>query len=197
MRVRTRKAVALVVAIAIVLALLLSLLVVFSDTAAAHAELRESAPKPNQVVGGMVDRVEMAFREPIRPHEANGVALVYPDDTRVLTELAINKRLVRASFEPLTESGTYTVIWELLDDSDGDWVRQEWEFTYDPAAAPPEWLPESAAEWSGGGGISGVTVALIVIIPVAVVLAGWLFWPRRRGADRAQQRRSARRKKSR
>ena len=185
MRVRARKAVALVVAIAIVLALLLSLLVVFSDTAAAHAEIRESAPRPNQVVGGMVDRVEMAYREPIRPHEANAVALVYPDGTIALTELAINKRLVRASFESLTESGTYTVIWELLDDSDGDWVREEWEFTYDPSAAPPERLPESAAEWSGGGGISGATVALLVIIPVAVVLAAWLFWPRRPGADRA------------
>ncbi|MCY3631248.1 MAG: copper resistance protein CopC [bacterium] len=186
MRARARKAVALVVAIAIVLALLFSLLVVFSDTAEAHAEMRESAPRPTQVVGGMVDRVEMAFREPIRPHEANAVALMYPDGTLVLTELAINQRLVRGSFDPLTESGTYTVIWELLDDSDGDWVREEWEFTYDPSAAPPEWLPESAAEGSGGG-ISGGTVALIVIIPVAVVLAAWLFWPRRGRSPRRRR----------
>ncbi|WP_419849311.1 hypothetical protein [Candidatus Poriferisocius sp.] len=62
MRVRTRKAVALVVAIAIVLALLLSLLAVFSDTAAAHAEMRRSAPDLGQAVGGMVDRVEMERR---------------------------------------------------------------------------------------------------------------------------------------
>ena len=186
MRVRTRKAVALLVAIAIVLALLLSLLVVFSETAAAHAEMRRSAPNPGQVVGGLVDRVEMAFREPIRPHEANGVALMYPDGTLVLTGVTINKRLVRASFDPLTEFGTYTVIWELLDDSDGDWVREEWEFTYDPSAAPPEWLPESAAEGSGGG-ISGVTVALIVIIPIAVVLAAWLFWPRRSRSPRRRR----------
>ena len=70
MRARTQKAVALVVAIAIVLALLLSLLAVFSDTADAHAEMRRSAPNPGQVVGGLVDRVEMEFREPIEPHES-------------------------------------------------------------------------------------------------------------------------------
>ena len=197
MRARTQKAVALVVAIAIVLALLLSLLAVFSDTAAAHAEMRRSAPKPNQVVGGLVDRVEMEFREPIQPHDENGVALQYPDGTRVLTEIEVNGHLVRGHFEPLTEPGAYKVIWELLDQSDGDWATEEWEFTYEPAAAPPEWLPESAAEGSGGGGISGATVALIVIIPVAVVLVVWLFWPRRRGANRAQQRRSARTKKRR
>ena len=72
---RTQKAVAMVVAIAIVLALLLSLLAVFSGTAEAHAEMRQSAPRPTQVVGGMVNRVEMEFREPIQPHENNGVAL--------------------------------------------------------------------------------------------------------------------------
>ena len=198
MRARTQKAVALVVAIAIVLALLLSLLVVFSDTAAAHAEMRRSAPKPGQTVGGVVDRVEMEFREPIQPHDENGVALQYPDGTLALTAIEVNGHLVRGHFDPLSEPGTYKVIWELLDQSDGDWATEGWEFTYDPSAAPPEWLPESAAEGSGGGGgISGATVALIVIIPVAVVLVVWLFWPRRRGADRAQQRRSARTKKRR
>lgn len=190
MRVRTRKAVALVVAIAIVLALLLSLLAVFSDSAAAHAEMSESAPRPDQVVGGVVDRVEMAFREPIRPHESNAVALMYPDGTLVLTSLTINSRLVRGSFDPLTDPGTYKVIWELLDDSDGDWAREEFEFTYDPSAAPPEWLPESAAEGSGGG-IGGATVALVVIIAVAVVLVAWLLWPRKR--RRAKGRRPSRR----
>ncbi len=188
MRVRTRKAVALVVAIAIVLALLLSLLVVFSETAAAHAEMSRSAPKPNQAVGGMVDRVEMEFREPIRPHDSNGVALQYPDGTLALTELEVNGHLVRGRFDPLTEPGTYKVIWELLDQSDGDWATEEWEFTYDPAATPPEWLPESAAEGSGGdSGISGATVALIVIIPVAVVLIVWLFWPRRGKSPRRRR----------
>ncbi len=188
---------ALVVAIAIVLALLFSLLVVFSDTAAAHAEMRRSAPNPGQTVGGLVHRVEMEFREPIRPHQSNGVALQYPDGTRVLTTIEVNGHLVRGRFDPLTEPGTYKVIWELLDDSDGDWATEEFEFTYDPAAAPPEWLPESAAEGSGDGGISASTIALIVIIPVAVVLAVWLFWPRRRGANRAQQRRKSRAKKRR
>lgn len=197
MRVRTRKAVALVVAIAIVLALLFSLLVVFSDTAAAHAEMRRSAPKPDQAVGGLVDRVEMEFREPIEPHDQNGVALQYPDGTLALMDIEVNRHLVRGRFDPLTEPGNYRVIWELLDQSDGDWASEEWEFTYDPAAAPPEWLPESAAEGSGGDGISGATLALIVIIPVAGVLFAWLFWPGRRGADRAQQRRSARTKKRR
>ena len=192
MRARTQKAVALVVAIAIVLALLLSLLAVFSDIAEAHAEMRRSAPNPGQAVGGLVDRVEMEFREPIRPHNSNGVALQYPDGTRALTEIEVNGHLVRGHFDRLTEPGTYKVIWELLDQSDGDWASEEWEFTYDPAAAPPEWLPESAAEGSGGDGISGATIALMVIIPVAVVLVVWLFWPRRRGANRAQQRRSAR-----
>lgn len=187
MRVRTRKAVAMVVAIAIVLALLFSLLAVFSETAAAHAEMRRSAPKPGQVVGGMVDRVEMEFRDPIRPHQSNGVALQYPDGARDLTAIEVNSHLVRGRFDPLVDPGQYTVIWELLDDSDGDWATEEFEFTYDPAAAPPEWLPASAAEGSGGnGGISGSTLALIVIIPVAVVLAVWLFWPRR---ARAKERR--------
>lgn len=171
----------MVVAIAIVLALLFSILVVFSETAAAHAEMRRAAPKPGQVVGGMVDRVEMEFRDPIEPHDSNGVALQYPDGTRILTAITVDGHLVVGRFDPLTEPGRYKVIWELLDQSDGDWATEEFEFTYDPAAAPPEWLPDSAAEGSGGGGgISGSTLALIVIIPVAVVLAVWLFWPRRR-----------------
>ena len=186
---RTQKAVAIVVAIAMVLALLLSLLAVFSDTAAAHAEMRQSAPRPTQVVGGMVDRVEMEFREPIQPHDSNGVALKYPDGTQILTAITVNGHLVRGRFDPLTEPGTYKVIWELLDQSDGDWTREEFEFTYDPSAAPPEWLPESAAEGSGGGGgFSGSTVALVVIIPVAVALAAWIFWPRR-GKSRRPSRR--------
>lgn len=190
MRVRARKAVALVVAIAIVLALLLSLLAVFSDTAAAHAEMRRSAPNPGQVVGGVVDRVEMEFRDPIRPHQSNGVALQYPDGTLTLTSITVDRHLVRGRFDPLTEPGRYKVIWELLDQSDGDWATEEFEFTYDPAAAPPEWLPASAAEGSGGGGgISGSTLALVVIIPVAVVLAVLVFWPgKRKNAQRKRRR---------
>ena len=196
MRVRARKAVALVVAIAIVLALLFSLLVVFSDTAAAHAEMRRSAPRPAQVVGGVVDRVEMEFREPIQPHDSNGVALQYPDGTLVLTAITVDGHLVQGRFDPLTEPGRYKLIWELLDQSDGDWATEEFEFVYDPVAAPPQWLPDSAAEGSGGGGgMSGGAVALVVIIAVAAVLAIWLFWPRRRGAERAHQRRSAQGKK--
>ncbi|WP_419924335.1 copper resistance CopC family protein [Candidatus Poriferisocius sp.] len=189
MRVQTRKIVAMVVAIAIVLALLLSLLAVFSNTAAAHAEMRRSAPKPGQVVGGTVDRVEMEFREPIQPHDLNGAALQYPDGTRILTASTVDGHLVRGRFDPLTEPGRYTVIWELLDQSDGDWATEEFDFTYDPAATPPEWLPESAAEGSGGeGGISGSTLALVVIIPVAVALAAWLFWPRKRKSRRPSRR---------
>ena len=167
-------------AIAIVLAMLFSLLAVFNDTAAGHAEMRRSAPNPGQVVGGMVDRVEMEFREPIQPHDSNVVALQYPDGTPTLTAIEVDGHLVRGRFDPLTEPGRYKVIWELLDQSDGDWATEEWGFAYDPAAAPLEWLPESAVEGSGGGGgISGATVALIAIIPVAVALAAWLFWPRR------------------
>ena len=56
MRVRTRKAVATVVAIAIVLALLFSLVAVLSGTADGHAEMRQSAPRPTQVVGGVISR---------------------------------------------------------------------------------------------------------------------------------------------
>ena len=197
MRARTQRTVALVVAIATVLALLLSLLAVFSDTAAAHAEMRRSAPKPGQAVGGLVDRVEMEFRESIQPHELNAVALQYPDGTSVLTEIEVNRHLVRGHFAPLAEPGNYKVIWELLDQSDGDWDTEVWEFSYDPTAAPPEWLPESATEGSGGSGNRGATIALTVIIPVAVILVAWLAWPRRRRADRAQQRRSARTKKRR
>ena len=177
---------ALVLAIAIVLALLLSLLTVASDSAAAHAEMRRSAPNPGQAVGGMVHRVEMEFRDPIRPHPSNGVALQYPDGTRALTTIEVDGHLVRGRFDPLTEPGAYKVVWELLDDSDGDWATEEFEFTYDPAEAPPEWLPASAAQGSGGGGgISGAAIALIVIIPVAVILAVWLFWPRKRGRPEA------------
>jgi len=189
MRVRIRKAVALVVAVAIVLALLFSLLAVFRDTAGAHAEMRRSAPRPGQAVGGFLDRVEMEFREPIGPHELNGVALQYPDGTLTLTEIEVDGHLVRGRFDPLAEPGRYKVIWELLDQSDGDWATEEWEFAYDPAAAPAEWLPESAAEGSGGGGISGTTVALVAIISAAVVLVALLFWPRHRAARSTKQRR--------
>ena len=193
MRVRTRrrtqKAVAIVVAIAIVLALLLSLLAVFSGTAESHAEMRQSAPRPTQVVGGVVNRVEMEFREPIRPHESNQVVLEYPDGTREQTAVTVNGRLVRGRFTPLTEPGQYKVIWGLVDDADNDWTTEEFPFTYDPTAAAPEWLPDSAAGSSDDGDGIGGTVLIVVIIAVAAALAGWLFWPRQRKSARRKRRR--------
>ncbi len=184
MRVRTRRAVATVVAVAIVLAMLFSLLAAFGGTADAHAEIRRSAPRPTQVVGGVVDRVDLEFRASIRPDEANQVVLKHPDGTRRPAAVSVNGSLVRARFAPLTEPGGYTVVWGLVDDVDGDWTTEEFRFTYDPTAPPPEWLPESAAGGSAGGGGTGGTVVLLVVIAVAAALAGWLFWPRRRGNSR-------------
>ncbi|MYG93786.1 MAG: hypothetical protein F4138_02160 [Acidimicrobiia bacterium] len=183
MKTRTRKAVATVVAISIVLALLFSLLVVFSSTASGHAELRRSAPRPTQEVGGVVDRVEMQFRQRIRPHQANQVVLEHPDGTRVQTQVELNGYLVRGRFDALVTPGEYKVIWGLVDDEDGDWSTQEFPFRYEPLAAAPEWLPESAAfdgDGGDGGGAESETIVLVVVIALAVVLGGWLLWPRRR-----------------
>ena len=188
MRVRTRKAVAFLLAITFVLGLLVSVLSLASR-AGAHAEMRRSAPRPTQVVGGVVNRVEMEFREPIQPHENDQVVLEYPDGTREQTAVTVNGRLVRGRFDPLTEPGQYKVIWGLVDETDNDWTTEEFPFTYDPTAAPPEWLPESAAGGSDDGGGSGGTVLLVVIIAVAAALAGWLFWPRQRGSARRKRRR--------
>ena len=179
----------MVVAIAIVLALLFSLLAVFTSSAGAHAEMVRSAPRPAQVMGGVVNRVEMEFRESIRPHESNQVVLVYPDGTREQTAVTVNGRLVRGRFDSLTEPGEYTVVWGLVDYADNDWTTEQFPFTYDPAAAPPEWLPASAAGGSDSGGGIGGTVLLVVIIAVAAALAGWLFWPRQRGSARRKRRR--------
>ena len=180
MRVRTRQPVALVVAVAIVLALLFSLLTVLGDTAEAHAEMTQSAPRPGQVVGGIIDQVEMAFREPIQDHENNQVVLERPDGTRTQTAATVNGRLVTGRFEPLAEPGDYKVIWGLVDEVDGDWTTEEFPFIYDPSAAPPEWLPESAARGPGGGDGIGGTVLLVAVVAVAAVFAAWLFWPRPR-----------------
>ncbi len=180
MRARTRKAVATVVAISIVLALVFSLLAVFADQASGHAEMQRSAPRPTQAVGGVVDRVEMQFRQPIRAFEGNQVVLEFPDGTRAQTEVELNSYLVRGRFEALSEPGDYKVIWGLVDDDDGDWTTEEFPFTYEPAAAAPQWLPESAASGSDGGGVVGETLLLLAVIAVGVVLAVWLFWPRRR-----------------
>jgi len=192
MRVRTRRAIAFVLAFSLVLGLLASILAVVGRAADAHAEMVRSAPKPGQTVGGLVDRVEMEFRDPIQPHGSNGVALQYPDGGRSLTAITVDGHLVQGRFGSLTEPGRYRVVWELLDQSDGDWATEEFEFTYDPAADPPEWLPASAAQGSGSSsGLSGATVALAVIICVAAALAAWLFWPRRRGAGRVRPQRGA------
>ncbi|MCY4193938.1 MAG: hypothetical protein OXF04_06535, partial [bacterium] len=67
MRVRTRRAIAFVLAFSLVLGLLASILAVVGRAADAHAEMVRSAPKPGQTVGGLVDRVEMEFRDPIQP----------------------------------------------------------------------------------------------------------------------------------
>ncbi|WP_419918401.1 copper resistance CopC family protein [Candidatus Poriferisocius sp.] len=182
MRVRTQRAVAIVVALAIVMAILFSLLAVFSSGVDAHAEIRRSAPRPSQVVGGRVDRVELEFRESIRPHEANHIVLQYPDGTRRSAALFVDGPRAGGRFAPLTEPGDYTVEWGLVDDSDGDWTTEQFAFTYDPAAPPPEWLPEPPAGRSSG---SGGTVVLVVVFAVAAVMAGWLFWPRRKRLRRA------------
>ncbi len=193
MRVRTQKAIAFVLVFSLVLGLLVSILALASRAADAHAELARSVPRPGQAVGGLIDRVEMEFRDPIRPHGSNGVALQYPDGTRSLAAITVDRHLVRGRFDPLAESGRYRVVWELLDQSDGDWATEEFEFTYDSAAEPPEWLPASAAEGSAGrGGFSGAAVAMAVIAPLAAALAAWIFWPRRRRAARARVPRSAR-----
>jgi len=179
MKARTRKMVASVVAISIVLALLFSLLTVFTDGAAGHAEMQRSAPRPTQAVGGLVDRVEMAFREPIRPFEGNQVVLEFPDGNRIQTQVELNSHLVRGRFAAISEPGIYKVIWGLVDDNDGDWTTEEFPFTYAPNAAAPEWLPATAAGGPTNGGSSTQTILLIGAVVVAVVLAAWLFWPRR------------------
>ncbi len=185
MRRRGQRAVAIVVALALVLALLFSLLVVMSESAAAHAELQRSAPRPTQVVGGLVNRVDVEFRQPIRPHEINRVQLITPAGDTIQTALTYHGRLVRARFASLTEPGVYQVVWGLVDDSDGDWTEEQFPFTYQPDAPEPEWLPEPVAD--DGSGV-GRTVLLLVVIVVTVAAGGWLFWPRRRGG-RSRRRR--------
>ncbi len=185
----------MVVALSMVLALLISLLAV-AGRASAHAEMSRSAPRPTQTVGGVVDQVELEFRRPIRPHESNQVVLVYPDGSRRQTLVSVDGLRVRGSFVPLTEPGDYAVVWGLVDDTDNDWTTEEFPFTFDPSAAAPEWLGDSTGGGDGGGSTGGGdgggisnTLVMVVIVAVAAALAGWLFWPRRKGSLGGSRRR--------
>lgn len=138
--------------------------------AAAHSEVFERAPASGQVVGGVVDHIDISFWVPVA---SGDIGLLDPDGVPVdvgATTLSASGRIASVEFVPLEMQGTYVVTHTELSE-DGDTQTDAFAFTYDPESA--EELGslisrDTGPNWLVLGGIAGLIL----------VLAG-IFWPGR------------------
>ena len=126
--------------------------------------LEAASPGPDAVVGGDVVDVQLFYEELISEF---GGSVTDPDgqvlDAEFVVDSTIQATIVLA--EPLDTPGDHTVRHEVVA-VDGTVVGDEYEFTYDPAAAPPRLIfvtEDSGSPW-----------LLWIIIAVGVVAIGVL-----------------------
>lgn len=113
----------------------------YSPDAAAHAELRQSSPAANEVVGGAVHFVAMQFFD---------LDLDQPQVARIFDAAGneipaqLNQegeRLILALTDPIQSPGDYTVTFDLWG-IDGDFSQESFVWTWQEGADEPKGLTD-------------------------------------------------------
>ena len=128
-------------------------MVALAAPAAAHTQVQDASPSPGEAVEGAIDRVEVDWLDPLL--EAPQIDVTGPDGEPVagLTPATlVAPDVARATFDPLTEPGTYQVTYRF---ASRDGAPQEGAHTF-------SFTPDD------GGGIglrpaSGLAVGAVVV----------------------------------
>lgn len=127
--------------------------------ALAHGTWVDARPLPGVVVGGTVDEVAFLFPEPLVVGEG-GITVTGPDGRSIATG-AIEfpaDAVARASIDPLTAEGIYTVSYT-LSATDGFVFTGSYRFEYRQTAPGLEPLPYGRGSWVTVAGIGTVVLA--------------------------------------
>ena len=145
----------------LVAAVLLGALVIGAPPASAHAELIQSSPRGDSVVGGKFHGISLLFTG-IDNEVMPQVELQGPPGAELeVSPLTRDRQKVVLPIEPLTVPGTYTVTWSALSgDGDGP-VAGSFAFDYEPEADhPPGITIAQAGEQSR---FDAVAIALLAV----------------------------------
>ncbi|HEX4901315.1 MAG TPA: copper resistance protein CopC [Acidimicrobiales bacterium] len=127
-------------------------MVALAAPAGAHTQVQDASPSPGEAVDGVVDRVELDWLDPLL--DAPDIDVTGPDGAPVAglePASLVAPDVARATFDPLTEAGTYQVTYRF---ASRDGAPQEGAHTF-------SFTPD------GGGGIglrpaSGLAVGVVV-----------------------------------
>ena len=161
--------------------LVLSLSAVLAGTASAHAELRESSPGQDAVVGGEIGEIQLAFWSRLSPEGRNEISLSGPDGKPVAAagKARLGAGVLAQPFEPLTVEGTYQVRY-FVTAEDGEPLEGQYVFAFDSdaAAATPVVGAETLPKPGGAGAPIGAVAAFGAMAVFAVAVL-WLVFGRR------------------
>ncbi len=154
-----------------------------ASVAAAHANLLAASPAVGQPAGGVIERVQLVFDEPITELVP---VIEGPDGAPVATTLvAITQQQFDLRFDPLEAEGIYRVRYAFLS-LDGDRVELGHAFEFDPTAPAP--LPISGPTLIAGSESwwQSIRWQWLVIAALVVVVLGLAEQLRRRRRTLAQ-----------
>lgn len=161
--------------------------------ALAHDVLTSSTPEDGQTLDAAPEEVVLTFNnEPLETGEGNAISVTGPDEetTYETGDLVFDGNDVSTELEPLDQAGDYTIGFRVVS-SDGHPIQESLSFTL-PEEAVADSAPEeeseagdAAAEEDTGeaaedsatdeaadeGGISGMTVGIIIAVAVVVLAA--------------------------
>lgn len=168
-------------------------LVLAPSPALAHDVLTSSTPEDGQTLDAAPEEVVLTFNnEPLETGEGNAISVTGPDEetTYETGDLVFDGNDVSTELEPLDQAGDYTIGFRVVS-SDGHPIQESLSFTL-PEEAVADSAPEeeseagdAAAEEDTGeaaedsatdeaadeGGISGMTVGIIIAVAVVVLAA--------------------------
>ncbi len=148
------------------------------SVADAHANLLASSPVAGQPAGGVIERIQLVFDEPITELVPS---IQGPDGAELAISVAtVTPQQFDLIVEPLELEGIYRVRYEFLS-LDADRVELGYAFEFDRTAPAP--LPISGPMVISGGGSSWqqwlIIGALVALVAIVVALAEQLRRRRR------------------
>ena len=172
-------------------------LVLAPSPALAHDVLTGSTPEDGETLDAAPEEVVLTFNnEPLETGDGNAVSVTGPDEetTYETGDLAFDGNEVSTELEPLDQAGDYTIGFRVVS-SDGHPIQESLTFTVPEEAvadAAPEEEPETdeaaaedaqeedtgdaaedtaTEEAADEGGISGMTVGIIIAVAVVALAA--------------------------